>query len=731
MSLPALQLDDLTWSEMTEAVRNRIIAHSQGQWTMHGPVDPGVSLLELFAYLFEQRLYWLDQVPASQSRALLALLNDAPLPTQAARTVLGFAPNRARLPERIHAGTLFRAPLGDRRLPMTSLEPVSLLPLHYPVRDNAPIDPRLSLLVDGQDRTTDLENQRPIELLPSVGQAGEFQLIVWLDRELDASEIDGSFNLLLDLDTAVSVGPEWAALPTDSQWFDRVPLQGYEPTSPGNSIADSCGLAPAIQPPLTSEIDSDPLLGEIARQWAVRQLQVAPPAELTWSYSTGPSTRRPLSADRMTDGTGGLRRPGVLRIRIPSDWQPLRTLTSGPIPYALWAYTEQGTYSAPPLLRRVVPNVAIAQQLESVGMNAAEVEKQLAQWLKLPGQQLLLDSSRPEPLEDSVRLELLEVDGQWHRWRPTDDVYRHGPNDRVFVVDRARKAILFGDGFTARVPALAPGSQPRASLCYLAGGGACGNVVEQQWRAESTSSAPLNVTPAIGGRDAETITEARARVARDLQRVERAVTAADYETLALATPGVAIARAHAAIGFHPGFPCQIVAGAATVFVLPEVPRPSDIDGGALGVATPLIDPGALREVSLRLDARRLLSHEVYVRPVPYRAVFITVELQGLVLDEAALSTSIERQLSFYLDPLVGGEGDGWPFGEPLRPTDLLHQVQGLLGEGVTVTRIAISLDDRSVSEDCRDVPIRPHELVYVAEVSTTIERVSAMRGGLR
>ena len=90
MTLPALKLDDLTWSDMVEAIRTRIVANSRGQWTMHGPSDTGVTLLELFAYLFEQRIYWLDQVHAPLARALLALLDDAPRPTQAARTVLAF-----------------------------------------------------------------------------------------------------------------------------------------------------------------------------------------------------------------------------------------------------------------------------------------------------------------------------------------------------------------------------------------------------------------------------------------------------------------------------------------------------------------------------------------------------------------------------------------------------------------------------------------------------------------
>ena len=54
MMLPALQLDDLAWRDMVDAIRSRIAAVSDEEWTLHAPVDPGVTLLELFAYLLEQ-----------------------------------------------------------------------------------------------------------------------------------------------------------------------------------------------------------------------------------------------------------------------------------------------------------------------------------------------------------------------------------------------------------------------------------------------------------------------------------------------------------------------------------------------------------------------------------------------------------------------------------------------------------------------------------------------------
>lgn len=732
MSLPELQLDDLNWNELVDTIRTRIVAHSNGEWTMHAPVDPGVTLLELFAYQFEQRLYWLDQVPASFSRAILALLDDAPLPTQSARSILAFTAHTDLAPRRVPAGMLFQMLLNTHRLPMTTLEDASLLPLSYSKPNTDTALPRLSLSVDGKEHSTDLVQQRPIELLPSDGQAGECQLIVWLDRMVDQNEVDGSFNILLELETADAITPEWEPLANKQQWFARPPADGYDTAAEAGEIAGSCGLDRFPLPAITDDSDQDLAIGAITRQWALNKLTVSPPAELVWSYSTGTSGRRPFSAQQFVDGSGGLRRSGVLRIQIPGDWQPLQTPAGGPYPYALWAQCEQGSYSAPPRLRRILPNVAVAQQVQAVTPDVAILEKQLEEWLKLPAQRLQLDSHQPEPIEDSVRLTLLESDGEWRDWLPTDDFYRHGPADRVFVVDRARKQLVFGDGLTGRIPVLSVTDATRIRLCYLAGGGTEGNLARQSWQSRDDTFTAVNPVAAVGGADGETIDEAKARIAYDLQRIERAVTADNFEAIVLSTPGIAIARAHAEIGHHPDFPCRTIAGTTTVFVVPEVPRPQDSIPGEFGVLAPVVDPGALREISLQLDARRLISHEVFVRPAAYRAVFLRLILKGVMLDEARLLTDIEYQLRRYLDPLLGGPNDtGWAFGNPLRPTELSDRVRRQLGDGSALAGLSIALDQPSDFEECRDVHIGTHELVYLAGFSAEIKRTPAMQGGLR
>ena len=172
MTLPALVLDDLTWQDMVDAIRTRIAANSRGKWTMHGPQDTGVTLLELFAYLFEQRIYWLDQVHAPLARALLALLDDTPRVTQAARTVLAFPTPDPAVPTRIVAGAMFSTTLGEQVLPLTTLESVDVLPVHDENPDAPGSHPKLSLRVDGHDQTARLTTLGAVPLLRPTAAPG-------------------------------------------------------------------------------------------------------------------------------------------------------------------------------------------------------------------------------------------------------------------------------------------------------------------------------------------------------------------------------------------------------------------------------------------------------------------------------------------------------------------------------------------------------------------------------
>jgi hypothetical protein len=233
----------------------------------------------------------------------------------------------------------------------------------------------------------------------------------------------------------------------------------------------------------------------------------------------------------------------------------------------------------------------------------------------------------------------------------------------------------------------------------------------------------------------ESPADARARASRLRTHSERAVLESDYRALAESTPGVAIARAHVAIGYHPDFPCTTFPGAVTVFLVPEVPRPEQVNDSIdfTWVLAPRPDEGALAAVAARLDTARLLCTEVFVRPVTYRRVRLHLVIAAGAAEADELRAALDRGLRAALDPLGGWQRatTAWPFGGPVRPSALRRSAQNILEGNADVLDLAIGLDGAEPSERCDDVAIGPHELVYLDGINVEIRQELLTAGGLR
>lgn len=655
MTLPALVLDDLTWDGLVEATRRRIPAASGGAWTLHAPVDPGITLIELYAWLLEQRVFWLDQVPDALVRGLLQLLGASVAPARSAATVLTFD---QPAPWIAAGGDVVRADRRGDPIRFTSDGPVTVLPVAG-----------VGLVAQGRDRSHDLAAGRAVRILPADGGAAEAHLLLWMPSGPPGPRPD-PLALFVELRAQPGIREGWSPLAPDG---------------------------------------------------------VPPPASLTWWYRD--------AADRIVpwpgvvdDGTAGLRRSGVVRLEVPPDWSAEPGSTSGGLSaFAIRVRTERATFTAPPRLARLIPNAIVARHRRAIEQ-VAEVR-----WLPLPGNAFELPNTRAgaPPIAETVELTLAEVAGPG-TWTPVPELAFAGPGDRVFAVDRDAGVLRFGDGQTGRIPRLAPGLN--LTVRYEAGGGAAGNLGSGlAWLDEASGLTLRNVVAAEGGAEPETVAEARARAGVELHRVTRAIAKADYETLAIGTPGVAIARAHAAVGYASQDPCTPAPGLVTVFVVPDAPREpaADLYEDAF-VAAPVPDPGALAAARARLDAARLVAHEVCVRAPIYRRASLRVEVDADPVDPGAVRRALAAALARFLDPLHGGgDGTGWPFGEPLRPSALLREAQRALGDGGTVRTVAIGLDGAPPTESCRDVEIGAHALLGAVDVAVQITASRAVRGGLR
>jgi predicted phage baseplate assembly protein len=684
MTLNPIVLDDLTWEQMTTAIRGRIPAESAGSWTLHAPVDPGITLLELYAWLLEQRLYWLDQVPDTFVDAVLRLLGmPERKPASPATTVLWFtstgppAPAAQPAPT-VTPGTPFSCDPLDQ-VGMSLTQDVTVLQV---AGLSVTADPQIAgpLIVSATGKDPGTVDARPmggLALLPTNGEPGQARITITMPAPVPA-EAGQWLSLLAELDVPDRVYPAWSP---------------------------------------------DAVSG------------VPPPANLTWQYQDGGAVTA-FAAGDVDDGTAGLRRSGIVRVRIPDAWRTEAAAASAN--HVLIIGTQKCTFSSPPRLLRLCINAGQAVQQRTVTGDPTLLVDQVRNWLPLPGRQLeLLPSAAGQLLTAS--LNLLETDGETHEWKQTTDFTVHGPDDRVFVVDRDRGALEFGDGLTGQIPlpeATAPSDQ-LLQISWSIGGGASANGGLTSWQPTDLASIPAtlagltvqNLVPVTGGLDPETISQARVRAAATLSERHRGVTKPDYETIALETPGVGVARALVQVGDHPKFPCTPVAGAISVYLVPDAPRRSEDWDRPDFTSHPMPDPGLFSAVSNRVGEGRLMGTELSVRPPRYHPVRLQVTLAGMSADLAGTRATLTTALRHYLDPISGGDGgSGWVFGGPLRPSAFLRTAQNAVTCNTQVLAVAIWVVSGQRWESCSDVPIAANELTFLESLELQTRPAAAQPG---
>ena len=87
--IPEITLDDRTFQELVNEARLRLSQRCP-EWTEHNVSDPGITLVELFAWLTESIIYRLNRVPEKLHVTLLDLLGIQIAPPVAATTRLRF-----------------------------------------------------------------------------------------------------------------------------------------------------------------------------------------------------------------------------------------------------------------------------------------------------------------------------------------------------------------------------------------------------------------------------------------------------------------------------------------------------------------------------------------------------------------------------------------------------------------------------------------------------------------
>src|SRR5215475_6748372 len=95
MPIPNPILDDRSYQQLRDELVRRIPVYAP-EWTDHNASDPGVTLIELFAFLGENLLYRFNQIPEAARIEFLRLLQIPLRPATPSRALVTMSTDKPK-----------------------------------------------------------------------------------------------------------------------------------------------------------------------------------------------------------------------------------------------------------------------------------------------------------------------------------------------------------------------------------------------------------------------------------------------------------------------------------------------------------------------------------------------------------------------------------------------------------------------------------------------------------
>jgi predicted phage baseplate assembly protein len=312
-------------------------------------------------------------------------------------------------------------------------------------------------------------------------------------------------------------------------------------------------------------------------------------------------------------------------------------------------------------------------------------------------------------------------------WTAVDTFAGSDAQSRHFRLDPVTGEIEFGpsvreaDGGVRQYGAVPPLGARLTLVSYRTGGGRRGNVARNQVVVLKSSvpyvSAVVNRAPAVGGADAESLTDAKIRGPMLLRTRGRAVTREDFEDLAREVAPEA-ARVYC-VGSADG--------AVRVLVIPHLP-----DNPLDRIERRELDPPleTLARIAAHLDERRMLGTRLVVEPPGYRQLTVVVSAFARPgYPPPDVRDEVLGALNRLFHPLRGGpDGTGWPLGRAVQAQEVALVLAAL--PGIDMSReLAVQLFPDTAGRAAGQaggrverVELAPTELIFSFEHQVRIRR---------
>lgn len=621
MPLIAPNLDDRQFQDLVDEAKKRIPQYNK-DWTDHNVSDPGVTLIELFAWMTDIILYRLNRVPDLHYIKFMEMLGISLKGPEPAHVPITFwlsapQPNAITIP----SGT---------EVSSTQTETVS--PIVFSTDQDLRIQP---------------PKLKKVISRVAAGSGDKKSLIEQNLRRLDAG-FEG-FNIFSDMpqnDDALYFGFEndlsFHILGFDMD-FDSAGGAGIDPTIPPYVWEASTGKRDAHWERCDVETDSTKGMNSAGR------IQIHLPQMGKYNLSDEEMywvrvKIEPLSPQQKADGA----RPYKLSPK-------MRKLSA-----AAWGGTVISTHA------QTIIKEFIGQSDGTPGQRFFMKYKPVLD--RKPEENLVVQAEGQPPVD----------------WSETPDFADSWAFNTHYTLDSVTGELRFGpavrqrDG-TIKLYGVIPARGANLVFnSYRFGGGQEGNVQNGILNTLKTAipfvSRVSNRFDAAGGLDAESLESAMMRVPALLRSRERAVTESDFEFLAYQALPAAIGRVKC-LQPTPAEAGQVIPGQVYLLVIPRVNNPR----GHLEAEQLKLDDEKVKALADFIDERRLLTTKVDIRPPAYQWVASRVKLRAT---PGASQNDVEQEvlarLYQYLNPLSGGpDGKGWPFGRDLFASDVYQCLQGV------------------------------------------------------
>lgn len=711
MALELPKLDDLTFQQIVDHAKKRIAFYCP-EWTDHNVSDPGITLIELFAEMVEMLLYRVNRLPESVHMTLLNLLGVAPEPPKPARVPVSFYLSR-EVDDGAFSSDAVVISAGTE---VATIRTEVMAPVVFTTINELVITPpRIIEITALHTRRTPgiqpdryrLENGRFVELVGDRQAPVEY---IHMFRNSDPGPQAGdALYLALDKDHSNHV--------------------------------------------LRLKLGCAPLEGTA--------IDTSGPAPYVWEVATGAEGRvRWQKCAIETDDTGYLSKDGAITLRVPDGMRPhtfpdpglATTPADGVSASSYWlrcrvlhthpALANQppdpslNAYTRSPRLRSLSLS-AVGGTVEAEHATVVK-EEHLGQSNGLPGQSFRL-RHRPVLQDDRPKSNLIvrDPDGVEEVWQWVEDFTATAPEDKCFTLDHLNGTIALPPvlpqpgGGVYRFGAVPAAGSRLFFEEYRYWDGEVDNVSERTLTqlpvADGRISRVINWTKSRGGRPAESLEDAMRRAARLLRTREVAVTANDFEVLAMEPDGPGrprlVGRAHC---IAPGNVDDELPrpGLVRVVIFPHLDQPD----GRLE-REQIVPSEELREkVENYLSGRAVLGCRVKVEAPRYVAVNVRLNLVAQPGADLALRRRIEeqtaRRLYAYLNPYTGGPaGKGWPFGRRLTSDELRSLVSQIPGVD-QVDMITLDVERPGAGSGEQEIRLGPDQVICSGSHTVTVRAYS-------